>query len=102
MGAARRPDPVNEDKRGPIADRPRAHQVKEKSMRLAVSRSYTPAALLAAALALAAPATASAGKWRHGGACAADVQNLCPDASGHDAIRQCLQQHKDDVSAECG
>lgn len=70
-------------------------------MKHLISRSSAPAAVLAAALAIAVPRVASAGDWHHGGACAADVQTLCPNAAGHDEVRQCLHDHKDQISSEC-
>ncbi len=66
-----------------------------------ISRAYRPAGLLAVLLALAAPSVALAHDCHHGGACAADIQSLCPNASGHDEVRQCLEQHKDQLSAAC-
>lgn len=71
-------------------------------MKHLISPSYAAAGLLTAALALAAPGVASAGGgWHDAGACAADVQTLCPNASNHDEVRQCLQDHKNQVSATC-
>jgi hypothetical protein len=52
-----------------------------------------------AALAQQAPATAPAPTARP---CAADVARLCPGAQkDHGAIRQCLQEHADQLSQAC-
>ena len=70
-------------------------------MKPRISRAYTPAAVLAAVLALGAPTMAVAGDGHHNGACSADIQTLCPGADTHDAVRSCLQEHKDQLSEAC-
>lgn len=58
--------------------------------------------LLALALVLALPATASAQESGVPGICEADAKKLCADApAGHGAKMRCLSQHDAELSTDC-
>lgn len=60
--------------------------------------------LLAGALGavLALPVGALAGGGKHmSPACRSDAERLCPDAEGGCARKQCLKEHRGDLSADC-